>query len=76
MTLTLNLPPESASRLHEEAQRLGLSEEAAASALLDRLLAEMAAEDQQDIEDAKRILAEEDLSQCYSLDDFRKAIGR
>lgn len=76
MTLTLNLPPESASRLHEEALRLGLSEEAAASALLDRLLAEMESEDRQDVEDAKRILAEENMSEYYTLDDFRKAIGR
>ena len=76
MTLTLNLPPESASRLQEEAQRLGLSEEAAAAALLDRLLAEMEADNRQDLEDAKRILAEEDFSQCHTLDDFRKVIGR
>jgi hypothetical protein len=72
MTLTLNLPPESANRLHEEALRLGVTEEAAASALLDRLLAEMEAEDRQDVEDAKRILAEEDLSECYTLDDKRE----
>jgi len=76
MTLTLNLPPESASRLHEEALRLGLSEEAAASALLDRLLAEMEAEDRQDLEDAERILADEDISKCHTMDDFRKVLGR
>lgn len=76
MTLTVDLPPESASRLHEEARRLGLSEEDAASALLDRLLAEMEEEDRHDLEAAERILAEEDLSQCHTLDDFRKFIGR
>lgn len=76
MALSVNLPPQGINRLHAEAVRLGISEEAAATALLDRLLAEMSAEDHQDVEEAKRILAEEEASEYYTLDDFRKAIGR
>jgi len=80
MTRTVNLPPELESRLCE----------VAGGAISDRLLLDVIArgleetradaepqeQDESDAANARHILADGDLSDCYTLDDLRKALGR
>lgn len=71
MTLTIDLPADRQEILNSEAARRGVSPEQLATDLFDEWLEDLA-----DVENARRVLGEGDLSDCYTLDDLRKAVGK
>ena len=79
MTRTLDLSPELENQLNEVADGAGVPTERLLLDAVARGLEEMRADaalDAEDVETARRVLAEGDLSNCGTLDDLRKAIGR
>jgi hypothetical protein len=74
MTLTtdpIEVAPETEAQLQAEAARRGLPLARIIGELLDDLI-----QDREDAQDAQCILAGGDLSDCYTLDDLRKAWGK
>jgi len=79
MTRTLDLSPELETQLSEVASGAGVPSDRLLLDAIARGLEEMRADaalDAEDIETARRVLADGDLSDCRTLDDLRKAIGR
>ena len=80
MIITLELSPDVERALETEAAHYGMS----ASQLAQQLIAETlstrerieAQQDLEDVEEARRVLAESDPSQRRTLNDLRRALGR
>jgi len=71
MTITIEVAPETEARLQQEASRRGVPIEHVAGEMLDDLL-----QDIEDAHEAQAILAGGDLSDCYTLNDLRRALGK